>query len=73
MTVGLTFGIIGVTTYSMKQSKQEPTTSIIINRDILHKACIAAVIQNRTLGQQLEEANIEKIETEKEQKQNKEI
>ena len=71
MIVGLTFGVTGVTIYSMKQSKRKPTTSIRVNLDILHKARIAAVIQKKTLGQWLEEAIIEKVD--REQKQGKEI
>jgi len=45
--------------------------NIRIRPSVLHQARVAAVIQNKTLGQWLEEVIIEKIE--KEQKQNKEV
>ena len=38
---------------------------IRIQREILHQARVAAVIQKKTLGQWLEEAIAEKIEKEK--------
>lgn len=44
--------------------------NIRIRPSVLHQARIAAVIQNKTLGQWLEDAIMEKIE--REQKRNKE-
>jgi len=45
--------------------------NIRIKPSVLHQARVAAVIQNKTMGQWLEEAILEKIE--KEQKQSKEV
>jgi predicted HicB family RNase H-like nuclease len=46
----------------MKAKDVRPTTGIRIKPDILHQARVAAVTQNKTLGQWLEEAILEKIE-----------
>jgi len=44
----------------------KPNVSIRLDRDVLHQARVAAVIQKKTMGQWLEEAIVEKIEREKE-------
>ena len=49
----------------MKESRQKPTTSIRVDKGILHQGRIAAVTSKKTLGQWLEEAIAEKIEREK--------
>ena len=57
---------IGVTTVTI-QAMEEPRVahSIKIKLSILRKGKVAAVIQNKTLGQWLEEAIVEKIDREK--------
>ena len=63
---------IGVTTVTI-EAMEEPRVahSIKIKLSILRKGKVAAVTQNKTLGQWLEEAIMEKIE--REQKLNKEV
>jgi predicted HicB family RNase H-like nuclease len=46
----------------MKESKSKPNVSIRIDKDILHKAGVAAVTARKTLGEWLEEAIKQKIE-----------
>ena len=48
----------------MKQSKSKPNVSIRIDKDILHQAKVAAVIDKKTLGEWLAEAIMEKIQRE---------
>ncbi|MFC1940510.1 hypothetical protein ACFLXO_07520 [Chloroflexota bacterium] len=40
----------------MKETKSKPNVSIRIDKDILHKARVAAVTNKKTLGKWLEEA-----------------
>lgn len=50
----------------MEGKSKRQFAGIRIQREILHQARVAAVIQKKTLGQWLEEAIAEKIEKEKE-------
>jgi predicted HicB family RNase H-like nuclease len=50
----------------MEQGNKRQFAGIRIQREILHQARVAAVIQKKTMGQWLEEAIVEKIEKEKE-------
>ena len=45
----------------MKQSKSKPNVSIRIDPEVLHQAKVAAVTDEKTLGQWLEEAIREKM------------
>ena len=49
---------------TMKENKSKPNVSIRIDKDILHKAKVAAVTEKKTLGEWLEEAIKQKIERE---------
>jgi len=49
----------------MERQNKRQFAGIRIQREILHQARVAAVIQKKTLGQWLEEAIAEKIEREK--------
>jgi predicted HicB family RNase H-like nuclease len=47
----------------MKESKAKPTTSVRVDPQVLHQARIAAVTAKKTLGKWLEEAILEKIQS----------
>jgi predicted HicB family RNase H-like nuclease len=49
----------------MKEKDTRRTTGIRINPEIIHKARVAAVTSKKTLGQWLEEAIQQKLETER--------
>ena len=50
--------------WSMHRKEERPVSAIRVKPDILHRARIAAVTQRKTLGRWLEEAILEKLETE---------
>jgi hypothetical protein len=50
----------------MRDKRQREPVGIRIDRDLLHQAKIAAVVQGKTLGKWLEEAIEEKVERERE-------
>jgi len=47
---------------------RKPNTSIRVDLDILHRARVAAITQKKTLGQWLEEAIMEKVESKRERR-----
>jgi predicted HicB family RNase H-like nuclease len=48
---------------------RKPNSSIRVDLDILHQARVAAVTQEKTLGEWLEEAIVEKIEREQKRRE----
>jgi predicted HicB family RNase H-like nuclease len=52
----------------MKEKHHWPTTSIRVNPEVLHQARIAAVTEEKMLGQWLEEAILEKVAKEQKKK-----
>jgi len=50
----------------MRDQRQREPVGIRIDRDLLHQAKIAAVVQGKTLGRWLEEAIEEKVQRERE-------
>ena len=55
----------------MRRKEPKPAVGVRVDPEILHKARVRAVIQKKTLGRWLEEAIIEKLESE--EKSSKEV
>jgi predicted HicB family RNase H-like nuclease len=50
----------------MKKKRSKPAVGVRVDPEILHGARVRAVMQKKTLGRWLEEAIIEKLESEEE-------
>ncbi len=55
----------------MKKKRSKPAVGVRVDPDILHRARVRAVMQKKTLGRWLEEAIINKLESE--EKSSKEV